>query len=173
MTIYSNPLWFDSCVADAFMTWAITGLVLIAIAVAVEWMRRRAPSGPMRNSGRGLQYGFAILFLAVTVMILMQPFPPRFVQIAMADGQIALRVCNRFSDVRQVRRLDELTFRYVMDERGTQKIRHHMLVVGAQGAPEPIGSIEFLPESRFDFTALQKIAPAALAQYRSAAKTAR
>jgi len=159
---YDHPLWFDSCLGNTIINALILLLITAMCIVGIEWIRRRTKHELWKQSGRWLQYGIALLSIAATLFMFYFEFSPRVVQIALNEGQIFVRACHRHTDVRQTYKPDEVSFGYVVEERGTQRMRHHMLIMQKDGTR--IAAVE-LSSPRVDFGVLRRVAPGAVAEY--------
>jgi hypothetical protein len=158
--VVDRQLWFDSCLADtgiwlAFF-WLFAGGIFF---VGWIWQRR----GEAR--AKTLMAQSVVGTVLITIIVLVQPFPPEIVRISIADTGLEVRRCHRWTDEMQTYPVADVEFRYEQEERGSKKIVHHLLTMHRRGRPERLGSVEFVPRYSFDFEALRQLAPAALRQY--------
>jgi hypothetical protein len=162
-TIINRRLWFDSCPADSFIPLALFCLAAGGIFYAAWVWRRRGSTQLMI-----LSTGWAVF---LTIMFLVRPFPPEIVRLSVDDTRLEVRRCHVWSDQIQIYPVADIEFRYEREERGRNKIVHHLLTLYRRGDPERLGSLEFLPRYTFDFGALRRLAPIALRQYELARQT--
>jgi hypothetical protein len=158
-TIIERQLWFDSCPADSFIPLALFCFVTGGIFFAAWTWRRR---GSARTQLMVLSGGWAVF---LTIIFLVRPFPPEIVRLSVIDTRLEVRRCHVWSDQMQSYPVTDIEFRYEREERGWNKVVHHLLAMYRRGDPERLGSVEFLPRYRFDFGALRQLAPSALHQY--------
>jgi hypothetical protein len=183
MIVYEKRLWLDGCASDALILLLIVTLLCGGVAVLIKTLRNhlgarqadgQADPGRELTSGKatGL-YWYALVAPVVLIGVVLAEtffgiFPPEIVRIAHLGSDIELRRCQGFFGGLARYPLGDVALSYEREERGTARRVHHMLVIQQKSTGTRLGAVEFVPADRFNFPELEKLAPAAVAEFRRA-----
>jgi hypothetical protein len=167
MVVAEKPLWFGSCVGETVVTLAIVYLLFGASFTFARIVRRWRADDDTWAFTTALTWFLGIGAALMTVASFAWPFPPQIVRLRLFEDSVEIRVCRTQSEHVRTYQLKDVAFDYVREERGTQRVVHHMLEARLRGG-ENLGAIELVERNRFHLAGLRKLAPAAAEQYERA-----